>query len=209
MRVERRIKLQVYLILILYCFIFACGDDPEEKKPSLNPEEEIMLGWEEYNSGRYGSAMQAYERAIKAISDNNSLLAEAYNGLGWVYLGFSGSNGLNYNYIARSLDKFQEAISLDSNNADAYVGKACLLFIRRSSKDDFNESINCIDKALEADKAYLYRHNYDSISDLYALKAQCYYYMGESEKARAEAEKVLAIEENNITILTIKRLLAD
>lgn len=190
--------------------ILACGSDPREGELNSTPEESIKDGWEQYNSGKYELAIQAFEKVLNRKDENNtSLLADASNGLGWSYMGFSGGNVPNQNYMARGLEKFQEAIKLDNTNADAWIGKACILIIKRSSQDELNEAINAIDNALKANVAYMYRHDYDSIADVYALKAQCYYYLGDWEKAHAEVDRVLAMEKDNAAILAMKQLLND
>ena len=81
-----------YILCFALCILyFGCGSDSEEEQIST-PEEDIQRGWEEYSSGKYGVAMQAFERAITADGDH---LADAYNGLGWVYLGFSRNAAVN------------------------------------------------------------------------------------------------------------------
>lgn len=207
-----------FILRFAFCFlcitscilILACGSDPKEGDLNLTSEESIKDGWEQYKAGKYELAIQAFERVLNRKDENNiSLLADANNGLGWAYMGFSGGNVPNQNYMARGLEKFHEAIKLDNTNADAWVGKACILIIRRNSQDELNEAINAIDSALKANSTYMYRHDYDSVADIYALKAQSYYYLGDLEKARSEVDKVLAIEKDNDAALAMKQLLAD
>ena len=188
----------------LTSLLIGCGSDLEEERTSA-PEEDIRSGWAEYGSGNYGAAILAFERAL--TEERETLLADAYNGLGWVYLGFSRSAGVNQKNIAMSLGKFQEAVTCDSANADAWVGQAGLLLVRRSSQDDLRDALKAIDNALQGDAAYLYRHDYDSEADLCALRAQCYYYLGELDKARDETKRALAIEEHNSAALAMSRLL--
>jgi tetratricopeptide (TPR) repeat protein len=82
-----------------------------------------------------------------------------------------------------------------------------LLLVRKNSNNDLNDAIKAIDKALQGDASYLYRHDYDSKADLYALKAQCYYYLNDIENAKKEAERSLAIESNNNSASTLMMLL--
>ena len=193
-------------ILCLAFLLFACGDNEEEQ--TLTPEENLKIGWEEYSLGNYEAAIQAFERVLTASSSSiTATKMDAYNGLGWAYVSFSRDAVVNQKNMSISLSKFQEAIALDSTNADAWVGKACLLLIRRSSQADLRDALDAIENALQADAAYLYRHDYDSKADLYALKAQCYYYLGELDNAREEVERVLAIEKDNVAALAMRRLL--
>jgi tetratricopeptide (TPR) repeat protein len=196
----------VSCVLCLAFLLFACGTDEEEQ--TLTPEENAKLGWEEYSLGNYEAAIQAFERVL-ATSSSSTIAgkADAYNGLGWAYMSFSRDAVVNKKNISVSLSKFQEAIALDSTNADAWVGRAGLLLIRRDSQTDLRDALDAIENALQADAAYLYRHDYDSKADLYALKAQCYYYLGELGKASDEVERVLAIEKDNVAALAMKRLL--
>ena len=190
-------------IFIASCLLYSgCESDPEEQ--ASTPEADIQRGWKEYRSGNHASAILAFE---SALTEDGSHLSDAYNGLGWGYLDFSQSASVNQKNIATALDKFQEALTRDSTNADAWVGKATLLFIRRSSQDDLREAVKAVDNALQGDPRYLYRHDYDSAADLYALKAQCYYYLGELDKARDEMNRVVAIEKNNRAELAMRKLL--
>jgi tetratricopeptide (TPR) repeat protein len=185
-----------------------------DEERASTPEEDVRSGWEKYRSGDYGAAILAFERALAVAADaqpettgDSSITADAYNGLGWVYLGFSKGLSVNQKNIATSLSKVQEAIARDSTNADAWVGRAGLLLVRRRSQDDLRDALEAIDNALQGDAQYLYRHDYDSEADLYALKAQCYYYLGELDKAQGEVERVLAIEKNNGVALAMSKLL--
>jgi tetratricopeptide (TPR) repeat protein len=203
-------KSQIACILCILSFIpyFGCGSDPEEGEVVV-PAESIRKGWEEYNAGNYGAAILAFEGALSESADPAPTAAEeadAYNGLGWVYLSFSKSAIVNQKNIATSMDKFQEALARNAAHADAQVGQAALLLIRRASQDDFRDALKAIDDSLQGKTEYLYRHDYDSLADLYALKAQCYYYLGEPDKACEELERVLAVEKNNSAALAIQKL---
>ena len=195
--------LYAVFFLLLFSF-FGCGSDSEEEEETSTPEEFVKSGWEEYKTVDYGGAILAFE---EALTEDGPHLADAYNGLGWVYLTFSQNAIINQKNIATSLSKFQEAIKRDASNSDSWVGQAGLLLIRRSSQNDLQDALKAIDSALQGDASYLYRHDYDSKADLYALKAQCYYYLGELDKARDEVKRVLAIEKNNKVALVIENLL--
>ena len=194
------------IIFIMSCILyFGCGSDPEEDQ-GATPEESLQSGWTDYDSREYGMAILAFEKVFTEDVPT-AIAADAYNGLGWVYLSFSRSAGVNQKNIATALSKFQEAIAHDATNADAWVGQAGLLLARRGSQDDLRKALEAIDKALQGNSEYLYRHDYDSEADLHALKAQCYYYLGERGKTLDEVNRVLAIEKNNIVALAIKGLL--
>jgi len=202
-------KIACILGILSFVLYFGCGSDPEEGE-AVVPAESIRKGWEEYSAGNYGAAILAFESALSESADPTPTAAEeadAYNGLGWVYLDFSQSVFVNQKNIATSMGKFQEALVRDADHADAHVGKAALLLIRRTSQDDFRDALKAIDSALQGKAEYLYRHDYDSRADLYALKAQCYYYLGEQNKALVEVERVLAVEKNNSAALAMQMLM--
>ena len=195
------------VFIVLSVLYFGCGSDPDEEQ-AATPEESLQDGWTEYRSGNYGAAILAFEKALNDGENVSTVaVADAYNGLGWIYLGFSQNTGVNQKNISTALSKFQEAMAHDAENADAWVGQAGLLLARRGSQDDLRDALKAIDNALQGDTEYLYRHDYDSEADLLALRAQCYYYLGEWDKARGEVNRALAVEKDNGVALTIKGLL--
>ena len=118
-------------MFFLFCLLYpGCGTDSQEGDQPI-PEEDLRIGWEEYKAGDYGAAMLAFERYL---NEGGLHLSDAYNGLGWVYMGLSQSAGVNQKNLAISLEKFQAAIDQDSANADALIGKAGLLLIRRRKR---------------------------------------------------------------------------
>ncbi len=215
--IHKLISLSACVLCLASCLSYSgCGSDPEEEIST--PDEYVRSGWEEYRSANYSAAILAFEKALASGESaplgspgaGNSVpasLADAYNGLGWVYMGFSRSSGVNYKNIDMSLSKFQEAVARDHANADAWVGQAGLLLARRSTQDDLRDALKAIDNALQGDVDYLYRHDYDSEADLYALRAQCYYYLGELDKARDEVKRSLTIEGGNRSALAMRELL--
>ncbi len=197
-------------ILCLMFIFWGCGD--REETQVSTPEEELLKGWREYNLGNYASAILAFEKVLALVESSGKekqlwIMSDAYNGLGWAYMNFSKSAGINRENLSISLGKFQSAIACNVDNSDAWVGRAGLLVIRRSSQSDIEESLKSIDNALQGNKGYLYRHDYDSPADLHALKAQCYYYLNEIDRAREEVNLSLAIEEDNDSALAIRGLL--
>ena len=90
---------------------------------------------------------------------------------------------------------------------DAWVGLANTLYLRNKESTDFRSAIRAIDNALQGDAQYLFRHDYDSKADLYALKALCYYYLSEYQSAEAELNKVLQIDTTHRTAVALQNLL--
>jgi tetratricopeptide (TPR) repeat protein len=191
------LKLEFILIVILVC-ISSCFDDPQSDR--FGAEENLKTGWLEYNNGNYSAALLSFERAI-SLDDS---LADAHNGLGYGLLSSSSSSTFNPQLTLKALSAFQEAIRRDETNADAWVGLANALFLRRTDASDFKTAVQAIDKALELDSAFLYRHDYTSKADIHALKAACLYYAGDVKSANIEVKTALEIASENQTALAIQ-----
>lgn len=194
----------IFLCLALAFLCFGCGSDSEDEK-YFDIEKELSKGWKEYGLGNYTNSVLAFEKVINAKSSSD-MTSDAYNGIGWVYLGFSQSAGVNQKNVATAINKFEEAIRLDESNADACVGIACALLIRRSSESDLRNAIVWVEKALNISSQKLYRHDYDSESDLHVLKAQCHFYLGESDKAKSVLETAINKEKDNPIALAMMDL---
>jgi len=204
--IQKSMMTGFFLISIAIMGYYGCSHDREDIS-NIDPDKDLSYAWQEYNTGKYEAAIIAFEKVLSqgAASD---IKADAYNGIGWSYLCISQDASVNQKNIDNAIAKFQEAIRLDNNNADAWIGKAGAIHIRRL-QSDMNNSIEAIDNALKGDAKYLYRHDYDSIADLYALKAQCYYYLGEMDKAKAEADKALGLESDNVSALAINLMMVE
>ncbi len=191
----------ISLCLALAFLYFGCGSDSEDEK-DFDVEKELSKGWKEYGLGNYANSILAFEKVVNA-KGSADMTSDAYNGIGWVYLGFSQSAGINQKNVATAINKFEEAIRLDESNADACVGIACALLIRRGSESDLRNAIFWVDNALNISDPRLYRHDYDSESDLHVLKAQCYFYLGELDKAKSEIEIAINKEKDNPVALAM------
>lgn len=194
-------------LLAFYCLMLSsCSSDSDPNTPSaVNYTER---GWRFYASGDYPQALLSFERAINF----DEALADAHNGIGWSHLSLSLNPPL-------AQEAFQNAVQLDASNADAWVGLANLLYLRNNEagnqpariKDttDFRSAIRAIDNALEGDVQYLFRHDYRSKADLYALKASCYYYLGENQSTEVEVNKALQIDTTHRTAIALQNLLKE
>ncbi len=186
----------IYVVVIAFCLLMqmGCSNDPETDSP--NAVNYTESGWRSYQSGEYAQALLSFERALNFDEG----LADAHNGVGWSHLSLSLNSTL-------AQEAFQNAVQLDASNADAWVGLANVLYLRNKEATDFRSAIRAIDNALQGDTAYLYRHDYRSKADLYALKASCYYYLGEVQSARQETDKALQIDAANRTAIVLQSLL--
>lgn len=196
-----RLKTTPYIIsaaILAFCCLMlsSCSSDSDPNTPSaVNYTEQ---GWRYYESGSYAQALLSFERALNF----DEALADAHNGVGWSHLSLSLNPPL-------AQEAFQNAVQLDTSNADAWVGLANVLYLRNKDTTDFRSAIRAIDNALQGDAQYLFRHDYRSKADLYALKALCYYYLGEDQSTEVEINKALQIDTTNGTAIALQNLLAE
>ena len=190
------LMLLIATILAVLTILNGCSSDSDPNTPSaVNYTEQ---GWRHYESGNYAQALLSFERAVNF--DEN--LADAHNGIGWSHLSLSLNPPL-------AQEAFQDAVQLDASNADAWVGLANILYLRNKGTTDFRSAIRAVDNALEGDAHYLFRHDYRSKADLYALKASCYFYLGEHQSAEVEIHKALQIDTTHRTAIALQNLLAE
>ena len=190
------LMLLIATILAVLTILNGCSSDSDPNTPSaVNYTEQ---GWRHYESGNYAQALLSFERAVNF--DEN--LADAHNGIGWSHLSLSLNPPL-------AQEAFQDAVQLDASNADAWVGLANILYLRNKGTTDFRSAIRAVDNALEGDAQYLFRHDYRSKADLYALKASCYFYLGEHQSAEVEIHKALQIDTTHRTAIALRNLLAE
>ena len=195
---KRTIVIMMSLCLIA---LFGCSDDSEVDTEAARKNQ--AEGWAAYNRGDFAAALLGFERAINL----DAALADAHNGLGWSHLSASRVSSMNPQIIAKAQEGFEEAIRLDASNADAWIGLANTLFLRREHASDFQTALRAIDNALKADHRTLFRHDYQSAADLYALRAICYYYLGETELANASIETAIKTDPKNAAALSLGQLL--
>jgi tetratricopeptide (TPR) repeat protein len=193
----------ISVVLILCLMYFGCSDDPEVDTAVV--EKRQMDGWTAYAKGDFSAALLHFERVIEL----DATFADAHNGLGWTHLSTSHAPATAPDILVKAQRAFETAIRSDASNADAWIGLANTLFLRRESASDFEIALRAIDNALQGDQRTLFRHDYQSAADLYALGAACYYYLGQTNLARAMIERALQIEPSNTTALSLQHLLID
>ena len=144
--------------------------------------------------------MRRHCSVLSAPSTLMTNLPMRITGVGWSHLSLSLA-------VPVAQEAFQNAVRLDASNADAWLGLANLLYLRQKDASDFRAALRAADNAMNADAQYLFRHDYDSPAALHALKAACYYYLGESQDARQEVEKALRVDSENKSALALDELL--
>lgn len=188
----------IYAAVIISIFplltLIGCSDDLDTDISSSIQHTE--KGWMSYNAGDWTQALLNFERALNSDPEN----ADAHNGVGWSQLSLSLT-------LTLALESFQNAVRYDSSNADAWIGLANVLYLRNKDNSDFESAIRAIDNALEADEAYLYRHDYHSIAEVYALKSACHFFLGEIQLAKEEIKKAQQINKENRTVIALYNLL--
>ena len=191
----------ISVILILCLMSFGCSDDLEIDTAVV--EKRQRDGWAAYDEGDFSAALLHFERVIEL----DASLADAHNGLGWTHLSAAHAPGTTPEILDKAQRAFEAAIRSDTSSADAWIGLANTLFLRRESASDFQIALRAIDNALQADPRSLYRHDYQSAADLYALGAACHYYLGQTNLASATIESALQIEPSNTAALSLQHLL--
>ena len=188
--------MMLFVTILAVLNLSGCSSDSDPNTSSaVNYTEQ---GWRHYKSGNYAQALLSFERALNF----DEALADAHNGVGWSHLSLALNPPL-------AQEAFQSAVQLDASNADAWVGLANILYLRNKETNDFRSAIRAIDNALQGDAQYLFRHDYDSKADLYALKASCYFYIGEHQSAEVEINKALQIDTTNRTAIALQNLLKE
>ena len=190
-------------IVLCLCIVVLLGCSNDQEFDAEAARKNQALGWSAYKNGDFSAAVLSFERATNL----DASLADSHNGLGWSHLSASRSSTVNPQIVAKAQDAFEEAIRLDVSNADAWIGLANTLFLRRESASDFQTALLAIDNALKADNSFLFRHDYQSIADLHALKGACYYYLGEKELAKRSAAAAIQVAPDNASALSLERLL--
>lgn len=191
----------ISVILIVCLMFFGCSDDPEIDIAAV--EKRQSEGWTAYNKGDFSAALLHFERVIEL----DASLADAQNGLGWTHLSTAHAPGTTPEILDKAQRAFEAAIRSDTSSADAWIGLANTLFLRRESASDFQIALRAIDNALQGDQRTLYRHDYQSAADLYALGAACHYYLGQTNLARSTIKSALQIEPSNTAALSLQHLL--
>lgn len=189
-------------VILAFCLMaFGCSDDPEVDTAFVQKRQ--MDGWTAYDKGDFSTALLHFERVIEL----DATLADAYNGLGWTHLSTKRSPATTPEVLAKAQTAFEAALRSDASSADAWIGLANTLFLRRESASDFQIALRAIDNAVQGDHQTLFRHDYQSIADLYALRASCYYYLGQTDLAKSAIENALQTEPSNTTALLLQHLL--
>ncbi len=185
-----------FIFVLSILMLVGCSNDMETDAATASNH--TGQGWHAYKLGDYTQALLSFERALNIDPE----FADAHNGVGWCHLSLSLT-------LSLAQEAFQNALRYDASNADAWVGLANVLYLRYKDSSDFTAAIRAIDNALQADAQYLYRHDYNSNAELYALKAACYIYLGENQAARQEVDKILKIDAENKTAIVLQNMLKE
>lgn len=178
-------------VFFTFSVLLACSPDRQFEEDLA--QEKQADGWRSYQEQSFAQALVDFERAIHLSPE----LSDAHNGLGWSHLSILKTAQIPASSITQALSSFEQAIRTNKQNADAWVGLANTLFLRRQSSSDYRSAILALDTSLTADTSLLYRHDYRSIADIYALKSICYRYLGETELANQwlnRSESIASVE---------------
>lgn len=191
----------IFSVLLLFVMNLGCSDDPDPNTEAARAQQ--ANGWLAYSQENFSMSLLSFERAVNLNPD----LADAHNGLGWSHLGISRVSVVNPQIVVKAKESFEDAIRIDPSNADAWVGLANTLFLRRGSNSDFHAALRALENAFDANHRFLFRHDYRSAADLHALKAACYLYLGKNDLAKASVQTAIGSDSRNPSALALKGLL--
>lgn len=191
----------VFSTFLLFSVVVGCSDDPDPDIAAARAQQ--TNGWLAYDQQTFSAALLSFERAVNLNPD----LADSHNGLGWSHLSMSRVSVLNPQIVAKAKEAFEDAIRIDASNADAWVGLANTLFLRRGSDSDFQAALLALENAFDANHQFFFRHDYQSAADLHVLKAACYFYLGKGDLAKASVQTALGLDSRNSSALSLGRLL--
>ncbi|TAK53464.1 MAG: hypothetical protein EPO24_14290 [Bacteroidetes bacterium] len=174
-------RLIIYpLFVLMLCFgiVLLTGCETDDEAPVVNillPSEEAMSltaqGWSAFEQKNYTGALSLFMQA----KEKNNLYADAYHGLAWTY--------------AR-LDSLQEAkryfdIVFGLNPApiiDAFAGRSFVSL----ALGEYDDAIFAVQQVQNSNIVfYSFRHDANiSIKDLWLVKAQSHFMLGEYNAAR-------------------------
>ncbi len=180
-----------FVIFSLFFGFLACNPDRQFEDDLAQKKQ--AEGWRAYQQKSFAQALIEFERAIHLAPD----LSDAHNGLGWSHLSVLKTTQIPSQSIMQALSAFEQAIRTNKKNADAWVGLANTLFLRRQSSTDFKSAILALDTSLNANTSLLYRHDYQSVADIYTLKSLCYLYLGETEQANQWLDRASSVANKN------------
>ena len=166
-----------------------------EKKIEADPGD--INAWKNKSSvlismGRNEEAVSVLDSAIEKNPDN----PEAWNSKGFVLITIASSdaNGSASRYN-ESLQAFDKALALNTTtnttNAEAWRGKGVVY----SDLEDYNEALNCFDKATQTDPSY---------GQAWRSKGILLLKMGRPEDSIQALDRALRIDPNDVDSLTMK-----
>ena len=191
----------VFSVLLPFLMILGCSDGPDPDIEAAHAQQ--TNGWLAYSKQNFSVALLSFERAV-TLSPG---LSDAHNGLGWSHLSMSRVSVVNPQIVAKAKEAFEDAIRIDPSNADAWVGLANTLFLRREGSSDFQAALLALENAFDANHQFFFRHDYRSAADLHALKAACYFFLGKNDLVKASIQTAIGVDSRNPSALSLKGLL--
>ncbi len=114
-------------------------------------------GWQQYESGDLTGAVSSFTDA----TSYDPYYADAYNGLGWCYIGFDD--------LSRARDNFELSLSVTDTILDPYAGLAIAL----SDLPDDASAIEYADSLISKDSYYVFSHKSSiTVEDVRLAKAK-------------------------------------
>jgi tetratricopeptide (TPR) repeat protein len=153
----------VVSLLIGILLVGSCGDDGPNKPVSPG-------AWGAFETGDYATAISGFHAMISA----DSMIADAYNGLGWTYAFDHQLDSAEY-YLGLALDT-------DSALTDSWAAISAI----RLARHDYDSAIAMADHALTLNPDWTFTHlSGIDYQDLHLIKAEACFAMGSSQYANA------------------------
>ncbi len=105
----------------------------------------LKISWEAYENGNYSEALKFF----LDIVEQDSTLADGYNGLGWCY----ASNAIDS--LEKARENFNFANALDSTFNDALAGRGFVLLALKR----YSSAVNDFNMVIQNDPNFIFTHN--------------------------------------------------
>lgn len=162
--------------------LFGCNDSSNTTEPPLpvdsgepNYEERLTFAWQKFGSGNYEGAKVIFEELI----ENNTLLADAYTGLGWCNANLNSLDAAVLNFNQALLNQPSEELANDIHAGLSFT------------YDAKNLSSQCLSTTEKIDPDWEFEHRVDlDYDDIIALRAMNYYAMGSFQSSLVEVRRL-------------------
>ena len=180
--------LRILSLLILPLLVLAgCGDDDDTDPPTPPSDQEVLAaGWDAYEQDDLADA----EAQFRELLGRGALLANAHNGLGWVFAAQSAADSAQAHFVDAVTANGGDDGALDEQ---AYAGQAFAL-------DALGEWEGVLDAAAEVPEGWTFPHDPTiDRNDIHVLQAVAHYALGEFGSSLVQVQIFDAAFEPDLT----------